>query len=166
MQDRRGIYVSPFRTVSSQEVTSFSAALRGRLQQQLRTVRQPDQVNLWLYGSYLITDQGLELSAHLTRSNNQQIEQSRSLFLPKKAYQGLKVELSQISFEEQLQNNPDLLCKRDFRVSIRSNNRHQDLMFEKGEIIEIYVKVNKPSYFYIVGHIFAGEGPFSCLLKL
>jgi len=39
-------------------------------------------------------------------------------------------------------------------------------MFEKGEIIEIYVKVNKPSYFYIVGHIFAGEGPFSCLLKL
>ena len=166
MQDRRGIYVSPFRTVSSQEVTSFSAALRGRLQQQLRTVRQPDQVNLWLYGSYLITDQGLELSAHLTRSNNQQIEQSRSLFLPKKAYQGLKVELSQISFEEQLRNKPGLLRKRDFRVSIRSNKGYHGLMFEKGEIIEIYVKVNKPSYFYIVGHTFTGEEPFSYLLKL
>tara|TARA_Y200000002_G_C22405271_1_gene547462 strand:+ start:238 stop:504 length:267 start_codon:yes stop_codon:yes gene_type:complete len=46
MQDRRGIYVSPFRTVSSQEATPFSAALRGRLQQQLSTVRQPDQASL------------------------------------------------------------------------------------------------------------------------
>ena len=119
-----------------------------------------------MYGSYLITNQGLELLAHLTRSNNQQIEESRSLFLTKKAYQGLKVEPSQISFEEQLRNNPDLLRKRDFRVSIRSNKGYQDLMFEEGEIIEIYVKVNKPSYFYIVGHIFAGEEPFSCLLKL
>ena len=166
MQDRRGIYVYPFRTGSSQEVTPFAAALRGRLQQQLSTVRQPDQANLWLYGSYLITDQGLELSAHLTRSNNQQIEQSRSLFLPKKVYQGLKAEPSQISFEEQLQHNPDLLRKRDFRVSIRSNKGHQDLMFEEGEIIEIYVKVNKPGYFYIVGHTLAGEEPFSYLLEL
>ena len=39
-------------------------------------------------------------------------------------------------------------------------------MFEEGEIIEIYVKVNKPGYFYIVGHTFAGEEPFSYLLEL
>ena len=38
-------------------------------------------------------------------------------------------------------------------------------MFEEGEIIEIYVKVNKPGYFYIVGHTFAGEEPFSYLLE-
>ncbi len=56
MQDRRGIYVYPFRTGGSQEVTPFAAALRGRLQEQLITVRQPDQARLWLYGSYLITE--------------------------------------------------------------------------------------------------------------
>ncbi len=100
MQYRRGIYVYPFRTGGSQEVTSFAAALRGRLQEQLSTVRQPDQASLWLYGSYLITEQGLELSAHLAQSNSNQIEQSRSLFLPKAAYQGLKAKPSHISFEE------------------------------------------------------------------
>ena len=36
MQDRKGIYVYPFRTGNSQEVTPFAAALRGRLQKQLR----------------------------------------------------------------------------------------------------------------------------------
>ena len=79
---------------------------------------------------------------------------------------GLKVEPPQISFEEQLRNKPGLLRKRDFRVSIRSNKGYYGLMFEKGEIIEIYVKVNIPSYFYIVGHTLAGEEPFSCPLKL
>ncbi|MGA1646095.1 MAG: hypothetical protein ACO4AV_14070 [bacterium] len=166
MQDRRGIYVYPFRTGSSQEITPFAAALRGRLQQQLSTVRQPDQATLWLYGTYLITDQGLELSAHLTQANNHQIEQSRSLFLPKMAYQGLEAKPSQISFEEQLRNNPDLLRKRDFRVSVRSNKGSQDLMFQEGDSLEIYVKPNKPGYFYIVGHTFAGEEPFSYLLDL
>ncbi len=154
MQDRKGIYVYPFRTRGSQEVTPFAATLRGRLQEQLSTVRQPDQASLWLYGSYLITEQGLELSAHLAQSNNHRIEQSRSLFLPKAAYQGLKAKPSQISFEEQLRNNPDLWRKRDFRVSVRSNKGHQDLMF------------NKPGYFYIVGHTFAEEEPFSYLMEL
>ncbi len=166
MQDRRRIYVYPFRTGGSQEVTPFAAALRGRLQEQLSTVRQPDQARLWLYGSYLVTEQGLELSAHLAQSNNHRIEQSRSLFLPKTAYQGLQAKPSQISFEEQLRNNPDLWRKRDFRVSVRSNKGHQDLMFNEGDIFEIYVKLNKSGYFYIVGHTFAGEEPFSYLLEL
>ncbi|MEC8543421.1 MAG: hypothetical protein VXY89_07680 [SAR324 cluster bacterium] len=44
--------------------------MRGRLQEQLSAVRQLDQAMLWLYGSYLITEQGFELSAHLAQSNN------------------------------------------------------------------------------------------------
>jgi len=58
------------------------------------------------------------------------------------------------------------LRKRDFRVSVRSNKGSQDLMFQEGDSLEIYVKLNKPGYFYIVGHTFAGEEPFSYLLDL
>ena len=137
----------PLRTCNPYGVTPFAAALRGHLQEQLSTVRQPDQARLWLYGSYLITEQGLELSAHLAQSNNHRIEQSRSLFLSKSAYQGLKAKPSQISFEEQLRNNPHLWRKKDFRVSIRSNKRHQDFMFKEGYIFGISVKLNKPGYF-------------------
>ena len=81
----------------------------------------------------------MELSAHLAQSNSNQIEQCRSLFLPKAAYEGLKATPSQISFEEQLRNNPDLWRKRDFRVSVRSNKGHQDLMFNEGDVFEIVV---------------------------
>ena len=147
LQDRRGIYVYPFRTGGSQAVTPFAAALRGHLQEQLSTVRQPDQARLWLYGSYLITEQGLELSAHLAQSNNHRIEQSRSLFLSKSAYQGLKAKPSQISFEERLCNNPGLWRKMDFRVSVGSNKGHQEFMFNEEYIFGIYVKLNKPGYF-------------------
>ena len=131
----------------------------------MSTVRQPDQARLGLYGSYLITRQGLELSAHLAQSNNHRIEQSRSLFLPKTACQDLKAKPSQISFEERLRNNPDLWRKRDFRVSVHSNKGHQDFMFNEGDIFEIYAKLNKLGYFYVVGHTFAGEQPFSHLLE-
>ena len=36
---------------------------------------------------------------------------------------------------------------------------------ENSDLI-FYVKLNKPGYFYIVGHTFAGEEPFSYLLEL
>ena len=134
----------PLRTYNSWEVTPFSAALRGHLQEQLSTVSQPDQARLGLYCSYLITRQSLELSAHLAQSNNHRIEQSRSLFLPKTACQDLQAKPSQISFEEQLCNNADLWRKRDFRVSGRSNKGHQEFMFNEEYIFGIYVKLNKP----------------------
>ena len=166
MQEHSSIYVFPFKAGNSQEVTPFAAALQGRLQQQLSTVSLPNRAQLWLHGSYVVQEQGLELSAHLIQVDTHEAVVSRALFLPSIAYEGLRAQPSQLSFEEQLRNNPDLWKTNEFQVQIKTNKGGEELLFREGELFELFVKLNKPGYFYIVGHTFAEEPAFSYLLDL
>jgi hypothetical protein len=166
MTERAEVYVFPFLQRGAQEITPFAAALQGRLQSQLSTTRVLDNARFGLHGRYVPTERGVEVSAQLTRLETNEVVTAQALFVPAAAYAGLSTELSQVAFEQQLRDDPERPRLASFRAELKTQKGHEELLFRAGERIELFVKLTKPGYFYVVGHTFASKPPLSYLLEL
>ena len=102
MQEYSSVYVFPLKVSKTQEITPFALAFQGRLQQELKTVLSPDRAKYWLHGNYVLGDEGMEITLHLSKAQSHAIELTRSIFLVATAYAGLQAEPSQPVFDELL----------------------------------------------------------------
>lgn len=102
MQEYSSVYVFPLKVAKTQEITPFALAFQGRPQQELQTVLSPDRARYWLHGKYVVGDQGIEITLHLSKAQSRAIELTRSIFLVATAYAGLQAEPSQPVFDELL----------------------------------------------------------------
>ena len=62
--------------------------------------------------------------------------------------------------------NAGIISSSNLSVSLNSNRGSQNLLFANGEEVELFVKLNKMGYFYIVGYTQTKEGKISYLLEL
>ena len=166
MQQYSSVYVFPMKVSKTQEITPFALAFQGRLQQELNTVLSPDQAKYWLHGNYVVGDEGMEITLHISKAQSHSIELTRSTFLVATAYAGLSAQPSQPVFDKLLREDVDVWLASDFRVSIKTDRGREQLHFSEGDSFELQVKLNKPGYFYIVGHTFMTDVPLSYLVEI
>ena len=89
MQKYSSVYVFPLKVSKTQVITTFALAFQGRLQQEIQTVLSPDQAKYWFHGKYVVGDQGMEISLHISKAQSHLIDLTRSTFIVAAAYMGL-----------------------------------------------------------------------------
>ena len=114
----------------------------------------------------MVGDQGMEITLHLIRAQSHAIDLTRSTFLVAAANAGLSAQLSQPVFDKVLREDVDVWLASDFRVSIKTDRGREQLHFSEGDSFELQIKLNKPGYFYIVGHTFMTNVPLSYLVEI
>ena len=114
----------------------------------------------------MVGDQGMEITLHLIRAQSHAIDLTRSTFLVAAANAGLSAQLSQPVFDKVLREDVDVWLASDFRVSFKTDRGSEQLHFSEGDSFELQVKLNKPGYFYIVGHTFMTNVPLSYLVEI
>jgi hypothetical protein len=65
-----------------------------------------------------------------------------------------------------LREDVDVWLASDFRVSIKTGQGREQLHFSEGDQFELQIRLNKPGYFYIVGHTFMTDEPLSYLVEI
>ncbi|MGK0289662.1 MAG: hypothetical protein ACI86H_001108 [bacterium] len=161
----RGIYIYPATTRQSQEITQFASVMRDRLSNQLRTVRNLKQARYIMHGNYEITKTGIEITYHLLNMASKTLA-SQTVKLSPVAYQNYSYKPKRLSFSQMLYKHKELVKSTDFKVGVMTNQGNQSLLFKANEEIELFVKLNRSGYFYIVGHVFNSRKKMSYVLEL
>ncbi len=157
------VYIYPAVPHGSHEVTAFARVMRDRLAQRLPTVASPDKALTFFKGEYEFLGDGLYLSYRLLDNHGNTLE-TRVATLAPSAYKGLQAKPSTVDFDRLLHEG--LVVSGDFRAQLTTNRGGEDLLFDENEEIELFVKLSRTGYFYVVGHVVRKETSYSYLLEL
>ena len=80
------------------------------------------------------------------------------------SYQGYRTEPLVLDFDKLLHQG--YAVSNAFKVQLNTNKGSRNLLFEKGETVELLIKMNRPGYYYLVGHSKNSESEMSYLLEL
>jgi hypothetical protein len=157
------VFIYPAVPQGSHEVTAFGRVMRDRLAQILPTVERPDQASQFFKGEYEILENGIHLTYRLLDSNGNTLL-TRVATLAPAAYQGLQVQPVTVDFDRLLHQG--VVLSNNFRVQLSTNHGGENVLFIEKQKVKLLVKLNRPGYFYVVGHVLkAGENQ-SYLLEL
>lgn len=157
------VYIYPAMPHGSHEVTPFGRVMRDRLAQSITSVESPDKARTYFKGEYEILDNGIHLTYRLLDNAGNTLE-TRVATLAPSAYKDVKVKPSTIDFDRLLHEG--VAVSSDFRTQITTNRGSENLLFDEREEIEVLVKLNRPGYFYVVGHVAKNSENYSYLLEL
>lgn len=161
------IFVKPFTPADSLEVTPFSRALHNKVVNQIDAITDRDYAFYELSGSYSYTDEIIAVDNHLVslvRERHGDIAYASTLTTPVTAAASLVYQPKQPNFDERLLK--EQIIGNEFIVQIKSNKGTRDLLFEAPESVKLMVKLNRPGYFYFVGHTKNQKTSLSYLLDL
>lgn len=157
------VYIRPATLKNSREVTPFAAALEMQLRKTFpRIADSYEKATYSFSGTYLINKNGIQLAYSLVDHAGNTVNTSVILLLPK-AYQGYRAEPLAPDFDRLLHQG--YAIDSDFKVQLATNKGSRQLLFRQGETIKLMVKLNRPGYFYIVGHAKNTEQELSYLLE-
>ncbi|OIR19457.1 hypothetical protein GALL_03380 [mine drainage metagenome] len=158
-----GIYILPARTRQSNEVTPFAALLRDRMSANLKTALTPRDAAYMLIGQYQELNDGVDVTYRLF-DINAIAQKTNSVHISKNAYAGLETTPKTTDFEQLLKAG--VAVSGDLHVEVSSNLGRHDLLFNEGDEVEFFVKLNESGYFYVVGHTAKTSESNSYLVEL
>jgi hypothetical protein len=161
--DAHAVYIFPAVPHGSHEVTAFARVMRDRMAQKLPTVASPDKALTFFKGEYELLGDSLYLSYRLLDDQGNTLE-TRVARLAPSAYKGLQAKPSTADFDRLLHEG--LVVSSDFRAQLTTNRGGEDLLFDENEEIELFVKLSRTGYFYVVGHVVRKAASHSYLLEL
>lgn len=145
--------VLPATAPNSREITPFASALQRQMQEAIATRRltqangQPKTIRL--QGQYLPHDQGIQVSYTALNEQGEALH-TRVLELPPASYAAYRFQPQAPDFDQLLHQG--YVLGDHLRAQINTNKGSRDLLFREGETIQLLVKLNRPGYFYLVGH--------------
>jgi hypothetical protein len=157
------IYIYPAVPQGSHEVTALGRVLRDKLATQLKTVNSPELATRYLKGEYDILDNSIHLTYRLLDNNGNTLA-TRIASLAPAAYQGIQTKPSTVNFDRLLHDG--LVQSNDFKAQINSNRGSESVLFDEKDEVELFVKISRPGYFYVVGHVVKTAENYSYLLEL
>ncbi|MGE4318590.1 MAG: hypothetical protein AB7E96_06750 [Deferribacterales bacterium] len=161
--DKNGIYVYPPSVAGSHEVTPFAAAVQAAVTAAVKGAGSPENSLYTMRGEYVPAGKNIILTYRLFDSEKNTISAS-SVELAPSAYAGLDYKPKTADFDSLLYQG--LAVSSDFHVNIATNKGSSNLLFKKGEEIEILVKTSGPAYIYIAGYTVKKSERNSYLLEL
>lgn len=159
------IYVNTPRVGGSQLPAPFALLLREKLDAALGkyATANPIQATAFLHSFYSTSDNGMECVTHLRDVHGNTLA-SRSVHIPANLYAGLQTEPPEHDFESALQSGA--LVGSDLTIAVRTNVGFDNLAFAEDEVVELFVRANKPCRFFAVGYTLTPKGKIAYLLPL
>jgi hypothetical protein len=158
------IFIYPPLLENSTSASQFSSVFLKELKSKIKSVKTPKEASRLLVGEYTLTSKSIVLSYELLNVKTNEVEKSKTITIDEKAYSGLKMKPENIDFDALL--NSGVVNSSALRVSLNSNRGSENLLFNEGEDVELFVKLNKMGYFYVVGYTQTPNGTLSYLLEL
>ncbi len=159
----KGIFVFPPKAESSNEITPFAKVVKQELTGQLQTVADVKKAAFTLRGSYQEHQGAMTLAVELL-NDKREVVRSNVVELSKQAYAHLQTQPKSIDFDKLLHEG--YIAKSSLKARIKTDSGDEDLLFVQGQSTRLFVKLNNPGYFYIVGHVDQKGKKFSYLLDL
>jgi len=160
---QRNILIKPFLPYLSYDITPFSSALLTQLSSKVYSTNNESDALYTLIGKYRINKSILQIESQLINKKGEVIN-AAVVNLDKTLFNVDEYTPQNSNFEQMLLNGK--IINQDFKVKITSNKGSRNLLFNNSESVSLMVKVNKPSYFYITGHMDNEKGKISYLLEL
>jgi hypothetical protein len=157
------VYIYPAVPYGSHEITPFARVMRDRLTQSLTTVDSPDKAQTIFKGEYEILDNGIHLIYRLLDNAGNTLE-TRVATLAPAAYKGLQVKPTTVDIDRLLHEG--VAVSSDFRAQLTTNRGNEDVLFDERDEVELLVKLSRPGYFFVVGHVARKGENYSYLLEL
>ncbi|MBE9541945.1 MAG: hypothetical protein IMF01_06465 [Proteobacteria bacterium] len=157
------IYIYPPVTRGSHEVTQFASVVRHNLATYLRTAQSPKDADYFMIGEYEIAKDGIELVYHLSDINFNTIG-TKIVTLAPKSYASYETKPKTINFDKLLYEG--YVVSGDFRVDVSTDRGRESLLFESDDNVELFVKMNRPGYLYLVGHVIKEKAKYSYIIDI
>ena len=157
------IYIFPPTTLNSQEITPFASVLKDKMSEYLKNNRSPKNANYYYKGSYIINKNSIDVTYRLIDSYGKVIL-TKVVNFNKKAYKNYRVIPQTVDFDKLLHQG--VVISNKLRVNVATNKGSRNLIFKEKQVIKILIKMNRPGYFYIVGHVNKKQEKYSYLLEL
>jgi len=160
----KDIYVYPPLMQYNSTVSEFGALFLKKLKEKINTTKNLKNAKYILVGEYTLSKKYMVLNYELLNTTTKEVISSKTITIQKKAYKNIKVKPNGVDFNTLL--NSGIAQSSALRVSLNSNRGNENLLFEDGDEVELFVKLNKMGYLYIVGYTQTQEGKMSYLLEL
>jgi len=160
----KGIYVYPPHINSSSSIAEFGSIFATRLKGKLDVVNELTRAKYILVGEYNLSKKKMILNMQLLDVSTKKIVESKTLVINAKAYRGMALKPKGIDFNRLLTQG--VAESSSLKVRLNSNRGSENLLFHKNDEVELFVKLNKMGYLYIVGYTQTKGGKFSYLLEL
>lgn len=158
------IFVYPPLLQNNTTVAQFGSVFQKELQSKLKTAKTPKDALYLLVGEYTLTKNAMVLNYELLDTKTNEVVSSKTININPYAYKDLVTKPQGVDFDALL--NAGVISSSDLKVSLNSNRGSENLLFNNGEEIELFVKLNKMGYLYIVGYTQTKEAKLSYLLEL
>lgn len=160
---QKKVFISPAAVNYSHEITPLSRVLRDRLAGRLSIVDNPMEADYFYKGSYEILDEGIFVTYQLTNLDGDIVD-VRMVKLNPSAYKSYAYKPTTLNFDRLLHEG--ILVSHDFRVDLNTSKGNENLVFSENEEVELFVKLNRKGYFYIVSHVKKKDDESSYLIEL
>ncbi|PJC86191.1 hypothetical protein CSW98_11525 [Vibrio sp. HA2012] len=160
---QNGIYIEPVSLANSREITPFASALADELRTQIKSINNRDVASYILEGGYIENKSGIRVNYNLSDKKGNTIQSVVISLLPE-SYSNYRTTPLAPDFDKLLHNG--YAVSSEFKTSIATNKGFRNLVFKSGEEVELLMKMNRPGYFYIVGHTKNSEIEQSYLIEL
>ena len=160
----KDIFIYPAKLKNYTTISQFSSVFVKELKAKLNTSINPNKAKYILVGNYELLKNSMVLNYELLDTKTNEVEKSKTINIKKIAYKNLKVKPKNIDFDALL--NSGFIRSSSLKVSLKSNRGSDSLLFENGEDVELFIKLNKMGYVYIVGYTQTSNTTLSYLLEL
>jgi hypothetical protein len=143
------IFIYPPVPFSSDEITPFSKAFYTRFLSFTSPVKSPETSEVITRGSYSISKSGIDLSYNAYDRQGNIIESGFVKILPQ-AYINYSPEPSLTDFSELVKNG--IIVSDKLNIDITTSKGKKHLLFNQGEKVNLFARMTKPGYFYILAH--------------
>jgi len=160
----QNIFVQAPHVKNTREVTPFAKAIQEYVSAYLDTVSAEHAAKYTMRGEYEILDNGdIFLNYHLI-DLNYKIVNRNSIIIEKAAHYSFRSQPAALEFERVFNSNVAL--SNEFHAELKTQDGADSLYYKIGERITLFARLNKPGYYYIIGHITQTNGELSYLLEL
>ncbi len=158
------IFVQAARVKNTQEVTPFAHAVKEYMSAYLSTVSSEKVAKYTLQGEYEILEKGdIYLSYKLVDLDYKVINRN-SVIIEKSGHEAFRSKPAAVEFENVFNNN--VVLNTAFHAELKTQDGSEALYYKIGERVKLFVRLNKPGYYYIIGHITQENDEMSYLLEL
>ncbi|HHO58602.1 MAG TPA: hypothetical protein ENJ64_00065 [Thiotrichales bacterium] len=133
----------------SSQATAFSRIMRDKIAGRVRATEKKQPSSSYLKGSYEIGKSGITLAYRAVDYRGETVA-SRVVRLAPSAYRNIAYRPASVDFDQLLHEG--YVRSNDFRAELNTNQGKDSLLFQPGQTIELFAKLNAPGYFYIVSH--------------
>ena len=142
---QKNIYLSPPTREGANGNAPFEAAIMGSLSNQIDTTPNFITADHYMTGEYTVFDDAIRLSYRLTGGN----KTATCWFLPP-AYMQYRPTPAPLDLGTAFATHTN--AANGFKVDIKSMDGRSNLRYKTGQRITIFITMNRPGYFYLMGH--------------